>query len=117
VRAVPGFRGLVVAKTPAIGMAQHCRALRARRPVLAGAIVRAGERGTVRLRAREDVMPVRLVADAVVDVALLAECRLLGEIVGGAVQVSDVLGDHDALGILPGSLADAVARIDGRLAV
>ncbi len=33
------------------------------------------------------------------------------------MQLRDILGDHDALGILPGSLADAVARIHGRLAV
>src|SRR5882724_11249143 len=31
--------------------------------------------------------------------------------VGRRVQVGNVLGDHDALGILPGSLADAILRI------
>ena len=54
---------------------------------------------------------------AVDDLALFAERGLLGEVVAGAVQIGDVLGDHRALGILPRSLADAVARIDGRLAV
>ena len=34
-----------------------------------------------------------------------------------AMQIGDILSDHDALGILPGPLADAVSRIDGRLAV
>jgi hypothetical protein len=33
------------------------------------------------------------------------------------MQLGGIPGDHDALGILPGSLADAVARIDGGLAV
>ena len=61
-------------------------------------------------------MAVRRVAAAVDDLALFAQCGLLGEIVG-AVQLGDVLGDHHALGILPRPLADAVARIHGGLAV
>ena len=62
-------------------------------------------------------MTVRRVAAAVDDVALFGERGLLGEIVAGAVQIGDILGDHDAFRILPGALADAVARIHGRLAV
>src|SRR4030095_9094412 len=42
---------------------------------------------------------------------------LLREIVARAVQVGDVLGDDDAFGVLPRSLADAVLCIDSGLAV
>src|SRR5947208_17198760 len=98
-------------------MADHGGALRAARPVLAGAIVAGRERGAVGLRSRQHVVAVRRVAAAVDDIALFAQCSLLAEIVAGAVEVGDVFGDHGALGVLPGSLADAVARIHGGLAV
>src|SRR6185295_20140130 len=58
------------------------------------------------------VVTVGRVATAVDHLALLAERSLLAEIVVGAVQVVDRLGDHDAFGILPGTVADAVARVD-----
>src|SRR3954453_2526446 len=116
-RAVPRLRRLVVAQALTIGMADHRRALRARRPVLAGLVVTGGKGSAVGLRSREHVVAVRRVAAAIDDLALLAERGLLGEIVGRAVQVGDILGDHRALGVLPRPLADAVARVDGRLAV
>ena len=80
-RAVPGFRGVVVAQADAVGMAEHRRALRAARPVLAGAVLAGRERGAVGLRSRQDVMAVRRIAAAVDDLALLAQRGLLGEIV------------------------------------
>src|ERR1700760_115579 len=98
-------------------MAEHRRPLRAARPVLAGAILARRKRRAVRLRSRQHVMAVRRVAAAVDDVALFAERGLLAQIVGGAVQISDILRDHDALRVLPWSLADAVARVDRGLAV
>src|SRR3954471_24347548 len=116
-RAVPRFRRLVIAQALTIGMADDRRALRARRPILAGLVVTRGKCAAVGLRNREDVVPVRRVAAAVDDLALLAERGLLGEVVGRPVQVGNVLGDHSALGVLPRSLADAVARGDGWLAV
>ena len=54
----------------------------------------AGEGGAVGLRAGEDVVLVRLVAAALDHLALLGERRLLGEVVVGAVQVRDILGDR-----------------------
>ena len=54
---------------------------------------------------------------AVDDLALLAQRGLLGEIVGIAVQVVDALGDHDALGVLPGAFADAVAGVHRAVAL
>src|SRR6185437_4024604 len=97
-------------------MADHGRALRRARPVLAGAILARRERGAIGLGSRQRVVAVRRIAAAVDDFALLAERGLLGQAVG-AVQLGDVLGDHGAFRILPRSLADAVLRIDSRLAV
>src|SRR5262249_43923561 len=116
-RGIPGVRRIIVAQALAIGVADHRRALRAARPVLAGAIRLGPERGAVRLRSRQHVVTVRLVADAVADLAFFSDIRLLGEIIAGAVQIGDVLGDNDAFGVLPWSLADAVARVHRGLAV
>src|SRR6266404_6070332 len=116
VRTVPGFRRVVVAQADAVGMADDRRALRAARPVLAGTVVAGGECGAVRLRSRDYVVAVRRIEATVDDLALLAQRGLLGEIVR-AVQLGDILGDHDAFGILPRPLADSVARIHRRLAV
>src|SRR5439155_10348245 len=91
-------------------MSDHGGALRRARPVLAGAVLAGGKRGPVRLRSRQHVVPVGRVAATVDDLSLLAQGALLGQAVG-AVQLGDVLGDHDALGVLPWSLADAIARI------
>ena len=77
----------------------------------------AGEGSAVGLRAGQNVVPVRLVAAAVDDLALLVQRGLLGDIVGVAVQVGDVSWRHDAFGVLPRALADAIARVDRRLAV
>ena len=43
--------------------------------------------------------------------ALLGQAVLLPELVVIAVQVSDVLRDHDALLVVPGSVTDAVLRV------
>src|SRR5712691_4002169 len=115
-RAIPGFRRVIVAQSDAVGMAHNRRTLRAARPVLAGAVVAGRERGTVWLRSRQHVMAVRRVATAVVDIALLAQRRLFCQAVG-AVQLGDILGDHYAFRIPPRPLADAVTRIHGWLTV
>src|SRR5260370_26575869 len=115
-RAVPGFRRIIVAQSDAVGMTHYRRTLRAARPVLAGAVVAGRERGAVWLRSRQHVMAVRRVATAVVDIALLAQRGLFCQAVG-AVQLGDILGDHDAFRIPPRPFADAVARIRGRRSV
>ena len=56
-------------------------------------------------------MTVRLVAASVNDLAVFVQRRLLGEIVGVAVQRSDIIGDLLALGIIPGAFADPVERV------
>src|SRR5262245_36418645 len=98
-------------------MADHGRALCAACPVLASAVVAAGKGGAVRLRARQYVVAVWRVAATVDHLALLGKRGLLGEIVAGAVQVGNVLGNDGALGVLPRPFADAVLCIDSGLAV
>src|SRR5207244_596144 len=98
-------------------MADDGRALRAARPVLAGAGVAGGKGGAVGLRSRQHIVAVRRVAAAVDHLALLGKRGLLGEIVARAVQVGDILGDDCALGVLPRALADAVLRIHRWLAI
>src|SRR5690349_14365363 len=91
-------------------MSQHNRALGAARIILAGTIVASAEGRTVRLRAGENVMPVRGIAAPIVDVALFGQCRLFGQIVG-SVQFGDILCDGCAFGIHPRSFADTVAGV------
>src|ERR1044072_1510991 len=112
-RRVPRLRGRALVEPGAVRVTDHRGAGAVLGPVAAGAVVRAGERRAVRLRAGEDVMTVRRVAAAVDDLALLAQRGLLGEIVGGAMQVGDVLRDHGSLGVLPRAAPDAVLGVDG----
>src|SRR5690606_29025598 len=80
VRGVPGPRGCIIAQAAAIAVPDHCRALRAASgPVAAGPVLGARERRPVRLRAGEDVVHVRAVADAVHDSPALGERGLLGQ--------------------------------------
>src|SRR3981189_1165987 len=97
-------------------MTDDCCALHAAGPVVAGLIL-AGRKGAAgRGRAGQGVMAVRGVAAAVDYLALVGQRSLLGQIVG-AVQPVEILCDGNSLGVLPGSTADAIARIDRRLAV
>ena len=116
-RRVPGLRRLVVAQPDAIGMADHGRTGCRAGPVAAGAVLAGGEGGSIGLRAGQHIVAVRRIAAAVDDLAFLAQRSLLGEIVRPAVQLGDVLGDDDALGVPPRAFADAVARVHRRLAV
>src|SRR5690606_39093103 len=85
-------------------------------PVAAGAVGAGAERRAVGLRAGQDVVAVRRIAASIDDLALLAESGLLGELVV-AVQFGDVAGDGLALGVDPRPGADALAGVDGGLAV
>src|SRR5690606_31954189 len=116
VRRVPGSRRLVVAQPLAIVMADHGGAVAAAGPVAAGAILPGRERGAVRLRAGQDVVPVRAVAAAVDYLAPLVERGLLVEVVV-AVQLVDVLRNDHTLRVLPRSAPDAIARINRLAAI
>ena len=62
-------------------------------------------------------MTVRRKAHARNDLAPLGQRRVHAKLVVVAVQIVDVLSDDFALEILPRTIANAVARIDGRLPV
>src|SRR5664279_492617 len=111
------MRRVVLAQSDAVVMAEHDGTLRAARVVLAGHVL-VGRKGfAVRRRAGEDVMPVRRVAAAVDHVAFFRKIVLLAELVAGAVQIIDAGGDDHALGVAPGTLADAVARVHRAVAL
>src|ERR1041384_842061 len=116
VRRIPGMRRRRVVQARAVDMAEHSSALRAARPVLAGLVLARRKGAAVRHRAGQRVVLVGRIAAAIDDVALLGQRGLLCQIVL-AMQFVDILGDNDALGILPRTLADAVARIDCGFAV
>src|SRR6201995_976708 len=82
VRRIPRPGCIVVSQSDPVGMPEHGRALRAARPVAAGTVLVARISGTVRLRAGQDVVPVRRIAAAIVHLAFLRERGLLGEVVG-----------------------------------
>src|SRR5262249_53881448 len=95
---------------------------RVARPVAAGVIGAVGEGRAIELRAGEDVVLVRRVADAFHGVALLGERGDLRQVVAAprrfervAVQVGHVLRDARVLRVVPRAGADAVGGVDGRL--
>src|SRR5580692_8342832 len=110
------MRGVVLAQALAVDVAEHGSAFGAAGPIAARAILAGRERRAVRLRAGQGVMPVGGVAPAIDDVAFFGKRSLLGQVIL-AVQLGDILGDDDALGVGPGTFADAVASIGRRLAV
>src|SRR5712664_1885395 len=110
-RRVPGLRRIVVTQTLPVVMADHRRPLAALRPVAAGTILAGRERRAVRLGASQDVVHVRRIAAPVDRLTFFSQGGLLGDVVL-AVQLSQILRDDDALGVLPGTAADTVARVD-----
>src|SRR5215472_9382973 len=97
-------------------MADNRRAFGPARPVVAGLVLARRRRLAVEQRAGQRVVSVGRIAAAIDDVALLGGRRLLAKVVRG-VHLVDIAGDHHPLGIAPWTGADAVARIDRRLAV
>src|SRR4029078_4930651 len=97
-------------------MADHGRALRAARPVLAGAILASREGAAFLGRAAQHIVTVRRAAHAGNGEAALGDRVLGAELVVVAVQVVDAGRDHRALEVLPRTVADAIARVDRRLA-
>src|SRR2546429_7209409 len=93
-------------------MADDGDALAALRPVAARLVIAARKCRPVGLRSGQDVVLVRRVAPPIDYVALLRYRGLLVQIVGG-VKLRHVFRDSDAFGVLPGAVADTVARIDG----
>src|SRR5260221_6496690 len=76
-RRIPGFDGWNGCRSVDVGVPDHGCPLGTRRPVLASAVVRAIERRTIRLRSRENVVPVRLFSVAVDRLTLFGQRRSL----------------------------------------
>src|SRR6185503_2246011 len=114
-RAVGGVPRLHVARVLlqacAVVMADNGGAVRALGPVAAGGVATGGRVATLRVGAGEHVVLVGLLAAALHRLALLGERGLLGDVDLIGVQVGHILGDQRALGVVPRTLADAVAGI------
>ena len=115
-RRVPGN----VAAAGAVGMAEHRGAGAVAGPVAAGAILAGRERTAFHGRTGQDVVRVRVVADAIVGRVFFAYGVALGhhvahasEFRGVPMQFREVGGDLRAGGVEPGAVADAIAGVDG----
>src|ERR1043165_8408731 len=97
-------------------MTAHGSALGAARPVAAGAILGGRKRPALRCRARQHVVTIRREADAGNDLAALTQRVVEAELFVVAMQIVEAGRDDLALEVLPGAIADPVARIDRRLA-
>ncbi len=120
VRRVPRGIGYRVGVGALVVVVAHDgRAAVALRPVAAGGVLAGlghGQRA-VRARAGEDVVAVDLIAKARDDFALFSQRGVLADLGIGAVQVGHAGGNDHALGVAPRAVANAIARIDGRLAI
>ena len=114
-RVVPRFGRRVLTQADAVRVADLGAAGTAACPVFAGGVIAAGKGAALRIRAGEHVVHVRRVATAVEHRAFFREDGLLGEL-AVVVQFIDVLGNQLALGVVPRTFADAIARVDGFVA-
>src|SRR5712672_2416278 len=112
-RRDPGLLVHGVGDAFTVGVAQHGAAEGAARPVVASQVEIARESLAFQVGARQHVMHVGRVAAQFNGIALFIHNIRAGDLVVVAVQIGDAGGDDSALGILPGAVADTVARIDG----
>src|SRR5262245_66666222 len=96
-------------------MADRRRALGAAGPVPAGPVLAGGESFAVRLRAGQDIVIVRRVADAGDHGAALGLRRWHAELVAVAVKIVDVLRDDLSFEILPGAASDTIRSEERRV--
>src|SRR5262245_57656237 len=113
VRRIPRPRRGVIAQAFAVDVPDHRGTLGAACPVAAGPVLARREGTPIHLRAGQNVVIVRCVADAGDDGAALGQRRRHAELVVVAVEIVDVLGHHFALEVLPRPLADAITGVDG----
>src|SRR5215831_7990880 len=93
-------------------------------PVLACVVRGVRVRPSVRLRAGQNVVRVRLVPQAIYHRALLTCCIVPGDQISRtcqvdrvAMQLSEVAGHHRAVGVMPRTFADAVPGAHRRLSI
>src|SRR2546427_13035030 len=92
-------------------------------PVPAGMVSAVGISPAIRLRAGEHIVLIGRVAGPLNRVAFFGERRGLIDVIAEtgnlhrvSMQIRQALRDAGALGAIPGSLANAIAGVDGRLA-
>ena len=98
-------------------MAKHCRALRAAGPVAAGAVLARGESAAFHGGPGQYVVHDRREAHARQCLPALGERDFDAQLVAFAMQVIDVVRDNDPFKVPPRPGSNALARIDGGLAV
>src|SRR5262249_59927901 len=113
----PRPRRCIIAQSLAIDVTNHCRALGAARPIPAGTILTWRKGAAFGSRTSQHVVTVWCKAHAGDDLAPLAQRRVHAELVVIAVQIVNALGNYLALEVLPRATANAIARIDGSLAL
>src|SRR5216683_6735003 len=113
-----------VAGADAVGMSNLSAAWAVARPVIAGVVLGVGIGLSVRLRARQHIVRVRSVANAVHHLTLLIQRRLLkqiaaetGEFQRVSVQIGLRLSDRLSASVVPGTLPNAITRIDRGLII
>src|SRR5713101_2123750 len=84
-------------------------------PVPASLVAGGRENCSVELGTGQDVVLIGIVPAAVKHLALLTDRCLFLEIVRVAVQIFHALRHHHAFSVVPRTLSDPVARIDGGL--
>jgi len=113
-RGIPRFRHVIITQSVAVDMADHRRALRAARPIVAGLVFFGRKGAAIRLRAGQHIMIIRRKASTRNHRAALGHRALHVQSIFGAVEIFDGLGDDLAFEILPGAAPDAVTGVDGR---
>ena len=95
----------------AVMMTEPGFSVTAARPVVAGHVLASREGRAVRLRASQDIVPVRNVSAAGDPSASLVDHRHDSKPMSHAVKLLDVITDKNALSVMPWACADAVASI------
>ena len=104
-RGIPRFRHVIITQSVAVDMADHRRALRAARPIVAGLVFFGRKGAAIRLRAGQHIMIIRRKASTRNHRAALGHRALHVQSIFGAVEIFDGLGDDLAFEILPGGRA------------
>src|SRR5215467_4958333 len=99
-------------KSRAINVSEHGDTRATAGPVSTGEVHVSRKGMTVLVRTGQDVVHKGCVTGDFNGLTLLIKCCLLSDLVVVAVKVGDTGGDYHALGVLPGSIADAVTRVN-----
>src|SRR5436305_251667 len=116
VRGVPRLHVPRLLQAHPVVVADDGGPVAALRPVPAGRVAARRRIHALRIGPCDDVVHVHRVAAAAHRLSLLRKRGLLVDLVLVRMQIGDVLRHHHAVEVLPRALADAIARVDARLA-